>query len=115
MAILLDQGCEKSVVILTRPRGYQKGADKTMPIMKRKYKEYPKYVAAAGNRQEEYNRTLELVADCEETGQAFVISPSRDLGVSRTEKNIEKLKRMYKLGRFDAQQRMEEILAYVKG
>ena len=44
-----------------------------------------------------------------------MIRPSRDLKISRTEKDVEKLKRMYKLGRFDAQNMMEEIQDYVKG
>ena len=44
----------------------------------------------------------------------LVIRPSRDLGVSRTEKNIESIKRMYKLGRFDAINMMDRIKEYVK-
>ena len=33
----------------------------------------------------------------------------------KTEKKVENLKRLYKLGRFDARNKMEEILEYVKG
>ena len=108
-------GFARNIVILTRTAGYQKGADRTMPVMKRIYKDYPEYVRAAADRQKNYNETLERLAGYEEAGEALVLRPSRDLGVGRTEKNVENLKRMYKLGRFDAQNRMEEIKAYVKG
>jgi len=110
-----SSGFGRNIVILTRTAGYQKGADRTMPVMKRIYKDYPEYIKAAADRQKSYNETLERLADYEEAGEVLVLRPSRDLGVGRTEKNVENLKRMYKLGRFDAQNRMEEILAYVKG
>lgn len=110
-----DKGFARNIVILTRPEGYRKGADRTIFLMKRKYADYPAYIQAAASREKNYNDTLEKIRAYEESREVFVIRPSRDLGIGRTEKNIEKLKRMYKLGRFDARNRMEEILAYVKG
>ncbi len=108
-------GFDRNIVILTRPGGYQKGKDRTMPVMKRMYRKYPEYLQAAANRKDMYNETLEHIAAYEKAGEVLVIRPSRDLKVGRTEKNVDNLKRMYKLGRFDARNQMEEILAYVKG
>ena len=110
-----EKGFGRNIVILTRPAGYQKGPDRTMPLMKLKYKEFPRYVRAAAERQDSYNKTLERLKEYEAQGEALILCPSRDLKVGRTEKNIDNVKRMYKLGRFDAQNRMDEILAYVKG
>lgn len=109
-----SRGFQKNIVILTRPEGYQKGSDKTMFLMKRKYAEYPSYVEAAANRQTKYNETLEKIQEYEAAGEVYVIRPSRDLGIGRTEKDIEKLKRMYKLGRYDAQNKMDEIKRYIQ-
>ena len=110
-----NRGYTKNIVVLTQVAGYEKGPDKTIPIMKLKYKDYPEYVKAAANRHVMYNETLKKIDELEKAGEILVIRPSRDLGVGRTEKDTEKLKRMYKLGRFDAQNRMKEILDYVKG
>ncbi len=108
-------GFARNLVVLTRPAGYVKGKDNTIPLMKLKYKDYPGYIQAAKDRQDAYNKTLERLKGYEEAGEVLILQPSRDLGVGRTEKDVESLKRIYKLGRFDARNRMEEILAYVKG
>ena len=110
-----EKGFSKNIVILTRPAGYQKGADRTIPLMKWKYSAYPAYVEAAANREKNYNATLDRLKGYVEDGSAYILQPSRDLGISRTEKDLKKLKRMYKLGRFDARNHMEEIKAYVEG
>ena len=39
----------------------------------------------------------------------LVIRPSRDMKVSRIEKNVDRLKYMYKLGWYDTKNRLEEI------
>jgi len=109
-----SRGFQKNIIILTQTEGYRKSADKTIFLMKRKYADYPAYVEAAANRHLNYNETLDKIREYEEKGEVYVIRPSRDLGIGRTEKSVEKLKRMYKLGRFDTKNRLEEILAYVK-
>ena len=110
-----EKGFGRNIVVLTRVEGYEKKPDRTIPLMKLKYKDYPEYVQAAAMRHENYNRSLREIEDLERNGEILVIRPSRDLKISRTEKDVEKLKRMYKLGRFDAQNMMEEILDYAKG
>ncbi len=95
-------GFEKNIVILTRPAGYVKKPDKTFPLLKAKYKNYPGYVKACEDRHKMYNEELRYVREQELKGNILVIRPSRVINVSRTEKNLEKMKRMYKLGRFDA-------------
>jgi predicted patatin/cPLA2 family phospholipase len=45
----------------------------------------------------------------EEAGRALVIRPSRDLGVSRTEKNLEKLIALYELGIADGKEALERL------
>lgn len=94
------QGYEKTVVVLTRPQGYRKseeggGAARVF------YRKYPKLVEALGKRVENYNRQMEQVEKEERAGAAFVIRPSRDLGVTRTEKSVQKLRALYELGMED--------------
>ncbi len=107
LGFMLSQGFKKNIVILTRPEGYVKKADKSFPILKAKYKDYPEYIKACGDRHIMYNDELRLVRELERRGDILVIRPSRSLKVSRSEGDIEKIKRMYKLGRFDAMKMFE--------
>ncbi|MCR5292027.1 MAG: patatin family protein [Eubacterium sp.] len=109
-----EKGFTKNILVLTQPAGYTKKPDKTMPIMNYMYKDYPNYLETARYRYIDYNKTLKHIEELEKAGEVLVIRPSRDLGVSRTEKNIESIKRMYKLGRFDAINMMDRIKEYVK-
>ncbi|MBQ9870347.1 MAG: patatin family protein [Eubacterium sp.] len=109
------KGFQRNIVVLTQTEGYQKKPDRTLPFMKWKYADYPEYIKAAEERYRKYNATLERLAEYEKNGSVLILRPSRDLGVGRTEKKVENLKRLYKLGRFDARNKMEEILEYVKG
>ena len=110
-----ERGFTKQIVVLTRTAGYRKEADSTVPLIRLKYKAYPEYLKSCEERHIHYNERMEEIEDQELAGNYLVIRPSRDLKIGRTEKSIEKLKRMYKLGRFDAQNKMKEILAYVEG
>ena len=109
-----DLGFEKNIVVLTRPEGYVKGADKSMILMNMKYKEYPTYLKACKDRHLMYQDEVKYVAECEEQGSAFVIKPSRTIKISRSEKDIDVIKRMYKLGRFDAKNQMDDLKKYIE-
>lgn len=107
-------GYDKNIVILTRPFGYVKGKNRLMPIMKLKYKKYPKLCAAIKNRHIMYNKTIEYVEKKEASGELLVIRPPQPLPVGRTEKDREKLKAAYDIGKTTAESRLEEIKSYLK-
>lgn len=109
-----ELGFENNIVVFTRPEGYQKKPDRSMFLMNRKYKYYPKYLEACRDRHIMYNKELEYIDGCEKEGTAFVIRPSRTIKISRSEKDIEVIKKMYKLGRFDAKNCMEELKQYIE-
>ncbi|HIV79473.1 MAG TPA: patatin family protein [Candidatus Avanaerovorax faecigallinarum] len=88
-------GCDKVIVILTRERGYRKAASKSIPLIKAKYKDYPKLIEALKRRHTVYNETLEYIDEEEKKGNVFVIAPVKDLGVGRLEKDRNKLKNAY--------------------
>ena len=88
-------GCDKVIVILTRERGYRKAASKSIPLIKAKYKDYPKLIEALKRRHTVYNETLEYIDEEEKKGNVFVIAPVKDLSVGRLEKDRNKLKNAY--------------------
>lgn len=110
---MLQHGFKKNIVILTRPEGYIKKYDKTFPLLKAKYKDYPEYVEACQYRHIMYNKELELVDEMEREGRILVIRPSRFIKVGRAESNLDKIKRMYKLGRFDAMNAFNQNKSFI--
>ncbi len=108
-----DLGFERNIVIETRPEGYLKKPDKSMPLMKRVYADYPEYLKTCEMRYLDYNEERLYVDRCEHEGNTFVIRPSRSLKISRSEKDIDKIKRMYKLGRYDGQNIMPELIRFI--
>ena len=95
---LLDHGCDKVIVLLTRPRDYRKeheGAEKLIRIACRKY---PRLVEKVLSRPERYNEQSEQLCRLEEEGRAFVIAPTDTHGISRTEKKLQILEPFYREG-----------------
>lgn len=111
----LDQGCDRVLVVLTRTRDYVRKPDKAMPLIRRRYKEYPEFVRAMEQRAERYNESRRQLFELEKQGKILVIAPSSTLGVARTERNTEKLRLLWAEGYQEAVDRMEEIRDYFKG
>ncbi|PWI26504.1 patatin family protein [Kurthia sibirica] len=93
----IDEGYEKHVIVLTRPKGYRKTVDRQSRFaMRMMRKKYPKLVAAMEKRAEHYNRSMELVEKLEAEGRAFVYRP--DSALKSFEKNEEQMHRNYQMG-----------------
>ena len=105
----LEQGCDRLLVVLTRPRGYVRKPDKLMPMIRRTYRDYPNFVRAMEHRAQAYNEDRLQLFELERQGKALVIAPESTLGVSRTERNTEKLRLLWAAGYQDAVDRLEEI------
>lgn len=106
-------GYDRNIVILTQPKGFRKAPNKLLPVMKLRYRRYPKLVAAIAARHHQYNASLDYIARREAAGELLVIRPPEKLPIGRTEKDPEKLRQVYEIGRRTAQERMEEIQKYL--
>ncbi len=106
-------GYDKNIVLLTRPKGYQKKPDATIRVIEKVYRDYPEYVEACRNRYIMYNQTLKYIEHYEKEGKILVLRPSREFKISRMEKNVKKLKYLYKMGRYDTIKRLDEIKAFI--
>ena len=93
------KGYDKNVVILTRPAGYVKKKNNLMPLIRKKYKDYPKLVEAMEKRHIIYNKTLSYIAAQEKAGNLFVIRPAQKLEIGKIEKDPRKIKAVYEIGR----------------
>ncbi len=107
----LEDGCDRVVVILTRPRGYQKQPEGFRKIYRRKFKKYPAMVEALDRRHEIYNDTLKFIETLEKEGHAIVLAQTSPIPIGRFEKDPAKLRALYELGMKDAANRLDEIRA----
>lgn len=111
----LDDNCEKIVVVLTQDVNYiKKSMDKIAPILRKKYKKYPKLADAILNRHNMYNSQLEYVKELEKKGRAYVVRPSHPLHCSTLEKNKDILNDIYQDGYSIAEKNINEIKEFLK-
>lgn len=108
-----SMGYDRCVVILTQPLGFRKKPDTLLPLMKLRYRKFPKLVAAMTTRHAQYNAALDDIALREAAGELLVIRPPEKLPIGRTEKDPQKLRQVYHIGRQIAEARIEEINKWV--
>ena len=117
MSIPLEQslvdGNRRNVVVLTRDPTYRKSARSDFPrsVLRVKYGDYPNFVQAMTDRGINYNSEVELCRVEERLGNAVLVRPSKPLVVSRYEKDPERLKAIYEMGRADCAAKLPEIRA----
>ena len=103
-------GYDKNIVVLTRPAGYKKKKSKFLKFTKWVYRKFPNFAKAIENRADMYNKQLDFVEnEAKKSGNVLIIRPSKDLGVKHMEKNLNKVKAMYELGRADALNMIDQL------
>lgn len=106
-------GYDRNVVILTQPLDYVKQKNKTIPVLKRTMKEYPHIVKAMENRHIVYNETLDYIKMREKEGNTLVIRPKKKLPVGHLEKNPNKLRKTYNLGREVGEEYIAKVIDFL--
>jgi predicted patatin/cPLA2 family phospholipase len=89
---------DKAVVVLTRPRGYRKGELKNSLPFKLAFRKHPEFLEALLCRNGEYNKTLEFCEQMEREGKLYLIAPSPEFSIERTERSLEKRMNLYNHG-----------------
>ena len=83
-------GYDRNVVVLTQPLGYQKKPNSLMPLIRRRYRQYPRLAETMERRHIQYNESLQYIAQEEAAGRIFVLRPQAALPVGRIEKDPKK-------------------------
>ena len=109
----IEDGNLKNVLILTQHDGYRKSPNSMLPIIKRKYKKYPKLVGAVEIRHINYNSTLDFVKEEVSKGQAFVIQPRKPVSIRRIEKDKKRLTELYEEGYSDAAESYKNLMSFL--
>lgn len=88
--------------MLTQNEGYVKKPNQMMPLIRRRYRDYPNLCRAMENRHLNYNESQQFAKELEQKGQAVVIRPSKPMVLHRIEHNVDKLQAAYENGYEDA-------------
>ena len=104
-----DLGYSRRVLVMTQPKGYRK--KKTAPLILMLVRRQRVLAEALASRHLRYNAQMYEIDRDEAHGEILVIRPPEVLG--RVGHDPRELERVYRLGREEAQRRLEEIKAYL--
>ena len=93
-----EQGCDRVVVILTKPRSFVRKPERLLPLIQRRYREYPNFCRTMEERPERDNQSRAELFQLEKEGKALVIAPNTLHGVGRIEHNVDKLRMLWAEG-----------------
>ena len=107
------QGCDRVVVILTKPRSFVRKPEKLLPLIQRRYREYPNFCRTMEERSERDNQSRAELFRLEKEGKALVIAPNTLHGVGRIEHNVDKLRMLWAEGYQQGMENMEQIRSFM--
>ena len=110
----LKTGAKKHIVVLTQDETYEKEPDRLMPLMRKRYADYPLYLQRADFRYLEYNRTRKACKLMHENGEIFVLMPPEPVTISSMEDDPDKLFDLYVQGRNTAKACWEDLQRYLQ-
>ncbi len=96
-------GCDKVVVILSKPKDVIRTSKKDILLADRIRKKYPLAAEQLKKRAEHYNQGVQFAKEYEAQGRVLIVVPDNTCGVDTLTKNKEALRQFYEKGYQDAQ------------
>ena len=94
----MEQGCDRLVVLLTRPVEYLRPLLDHREVMEKAMSRWPLAYAALLRRSVRYNLDIEAIKDREKAGTALLVGPSDIGGMGTLTKDKEAVVRLYHMG-----------------
>lgn len=104
-----QMGCDRVVLILTKPEKELRTADRDKKVAARIRKKYPKAAEKLCQRAERYNAGVSTAQKYVKEGKALILSPDDTCGVSTLTKDKISLQSLYEKGYQDG----EKILSFL--
>lgn len=95
-------GCDKVVVILTKPEEFIRNPKRDEKFARRIQKKYPVSAEKLRQRANQYNQEVALLKKYREQGSVLIVSPVDTCGVDTLTRDQEALKMLYEKGYQDA-------------
>ncbi|MBR1521272.1 MAG: patatin family protein [Bacteroidaceae bacterium] len=106
-------GFERNIVVLTRPKGYQKQPTNIVPLFRLFHPQHPKVAACMARRHEMYNAQLQYIEAEAQKGNTLLIYPDQPLEIGRTERDADKMRAIYEAGKQKALAMLQDIQAFL--
>ncbi len=97
-------GCDKVVLILTKPKDLLRTSGKDTVLAKRIRKKYPMAAEGLRQRAKRYNEGVARAKQLEEQGRVLIVSPDDLCGMNTLTKDKKAMRKMYQKGLRDAAQ-----------
>lgn len=103
-------GCEKVVLILTKPKDVIRTSKKDEKLATGIRKKYPLVAAKLCKRAVQYNKGVELAKQYEKEGKLLILAPDDTCGMDTLTRDLEAMKQVYGKGIRNAEQ-IKEFLS----
>lgn len=110
----LDEGCDKTVVILSKPRDFVKTPEKHKLVYSLLCRKYPIIVDLLNNRHINYTKCMKQAYDYEKQGKAFIFAPSEHLPMNTYAMDADANRRLYELGIKDYHDNKEKLAGFMQ-
>ena len=90
----LDEGCDKIVLILTRPVDILRSPKRDKIFAKFLKLKYPKAAKRLADRANQYNNAIKLAKKLQEEGKVFILSPKDTYGLDTLTRNKESMQKL---------------------
>ena len=97
-----EKGCDKVVVMITRPRDYYRKTKKDI-LPAKLLRKYPAIRKALAGRAELYNRQLDEAKNLERQGKVLILAPDSIEGMSTLKRDKGAILKLYEKGMKDAE------------
>ncbi|MCR5273627.1 MAG: patatin family protein [Lachnospiraceae bacterium] len=108
-----DRGCDRIVVITSKPRGFVKKPEGAKHIYHQVLKDFPNLVDAIDNRHVMYQKAMRQLKKYESEGKAFVFAPSNPPKMSSFTKDPATERELYDLGLSDFENLKADLLTFL--
>ena len=109
----LEQGCDKLVFILSKPRDFVKEKEGLRPLYTALCRRYPNIIDDLDQRHIMYKRCQDLMFSLEKQGKALIFCPSRHLAMSTYGMDEKANQALYDLALSDYRGQREKLLGFI--
>ena len=96
--LLEEKGCDKFIVVLTRPKDYRRKDMRDKLVSKLIQRKYPIAASLIANRSHLYNDKLDYMKELEKQGKALILAPDSIEGMGTLTKKDKPIYSLYEKG-----------------
>ena len=109
----VEDGCEKLIVILSKPRGYRMKPQGHRLAYTKRLKEFPNTAKALDHRHENYNASLDYLYQMEREGKAMIFAPSGEVKIGTYTTDPAVMQALYDNGLEDGQKMHQQVKFFI--